>query len=259
MNRMIPTTLVLLVLGLTLPAKPARAQGRNMREEMRKRMEEISRLMRESEKLLLEITRVDRLVRRQAKIVEELKRLEPPDRPKSSDAAGEAKKERQKRGEELKGKQAEVARQLNQLFDGQKQRGEGAARELMELLKNWPKSGGQGQGKPDEQRQKRKQGKPRDKQEQDKEIKNRDKPHSPREKKDLFKNKPKRTKRPPDKKQAARQARRIDAWIARLPPEQLERINRGDLSFIPTRYRRLIREYTAKRAKREAEEDTDNR
>jgi len=208
MSRTILTTLTALLVGLAVPAGPAHAQGQNMREEMRKRMEEISRLMRESEKLLLEIT---------------------------------------------------VANQLNRLFDGQKQRGEGAAHQLMELLKNWPKNRQQGQSQPDQDKKKQKKSKPKPEKDKHKELKNRDKPQSPRDKKELFKKKPERGKRPQDKKQAARQGRRIDAWIASLPPEQLERINRGDLGFIPARYRRLLREYTAKRAKREAEESTDDR
>ena len=65
-------------------------------------------------------------------------------------------------------------------------------------------------------------------------------------------------KKPKDETEAAR-LRRIEAWIARLPPEEQERLSRDDLSGVPARYRRLIREYTALRAKREAEQEADAR
>ena len=88
-----------------------------------------------------------------------------------------------------------------------------------------------------------------------KELKN-NRPDQPRDKKDILKKQKKSSaKKPEDKTQDPRRLKQIQAWIARLPPEQLERINRGDLSFIPDRYRRLVREYTALRAKRESEPD----
>ena len=51
------------------------------------------------------------------------------------------------------------------------------------------------------------------------------------------------------------QIARIEAWMARLPPAQLERISRNDYSGFPPRYRRLLREYTRLLAKREAERE----
>ena len=238
--------------ALLFASSMAMAQGQNMREEMRKKMEEISKLMRESERLLLEITRIDRLVERQADIVRKLKELEQPNKPPPP-AGSAAAKERQEKIEDLKKKQAEAMEKLGKLFDGQKKRGEGAARELQNLLKNWPKKKNGGQ-QSDPQKDKKKKQKQRDQRDKKDELKNRsEQPDQPRDKKDLFKKKPERGKKPPDKKQAARIRSQIEAWITRLPPDQLERINRGDLSFIPQRYRRLVREYTARRAKREAE------
>ncbi len=55
------------------------------------------------------------------------------------------------------------------------------------------------------------------------------------------------------------QQRLADAWLARLPPEEQERLRRGDFSNIPQRYRRLVERYTMNAARSEAEEDTDGR
>jgi len=227
----------------------AQAQGQNMREEMKKRMEEISRLMRESERLLLEITKVDRLVAKQQAILRELKKLEPPKQDKPS-------AQRKQKADDLKKKQADAARQLSELFDGQRQRGKRTVTELQALLQNWPKDQQQGSGQP---KKKSKEQKEREKRlrEKQKEQKQRSQPHKPRDEKDKFRDKKQRTKRPEDKKQANRAVHAIEAWIAKLPPKQQERISRGDLSDIPMRYRRLVREYTALRAKREAERDAE--
>jgi hypothetical protein len=230
----------------------AAAQGHDMREEMKKKMDEISRLMRESEKLLLEITKVDRLVAQQQEIVRELEGLVPPPR---DDAAAQAAHE--KKVDELKRQQSEAARRLSELFDGQRQRAETTVRQLEQLLKNWPKQRRQGQP----QDQKSKEQKEREKRLREKQNEQKqNQPQSPRDKKDLLKDKPERgDQRPKDDKQSARSRRHIEAWIASLPPMQQERISRGDLSDIPSRYRRLVREYTALRAKREAESKDENR
>ena len=46
--------------------------------------------------------------------------------------------------------------------------------------------------------------------------------------------------------------------LRRLPPEEQDRINRNDFSTIPSRYRKLVEEYTTRRAKREAEREKDD-
>jgi len=222
----------------------AHAQGHGMEEEMRKRMEEISHLMRESERLLLEITRVDRLVAKQQAIVRELEKLEPP---KQNDPASAA---RQQKANELKKQQADAARKLGELFDGQKKRAERTVTELAQLLKNWPKDRQQGQGQPKSKSKQRKEREKRLREQKEQQQKSR--PDSPRKHKQS-KDERRRGKRPEDKLQASRALRAVEAWIAKLPPKQQERISRGDLSDIPSRYRRLVREYTALRAKREAE------
>ena len=231
--------------ALLLCSTLAQAQGQNMRAEMRKRMEEISRLMRESERLLLEITRVDRLVAKQQAIVRELEKLEPPKTPKKDDPASAA---RQQKAEKLRKQQAEAARRLAELFDGQKKRGERTVFELGQLLKNWPKERRQGQGQPQNKSRKEQEKRLREKQ---KEQQQKSPPGEPCGLPGGGK------KRPEDKKQASHALHVIEAWIAKLPPKQQERITRGDLSDIPPRYRRLVREYTALRAKREAELEED--
>jgi hypothetical protein len=84
-------------------------------------------------------------------------------------------------------------------------------------------------------------------------------PQSPRQQRDDPEDKARREDRnqPPGTDTAAARAKRVEAWIARLPPEDQERINRNDFSRVPLQYRRLIEEYTAQRAKREAEADPD--
>ncbi len=238
---MIRYALAALVLCSTL----AQAQGEDMRDKMRKRMEEISRLMRESERLLLDITKVDRLVARQQEIVRELEKLEPP---KQNDPASAA---RQKRAEELNQQQAEAARRLSELFDGQKQRGERTVAELMALLRNWPMERRRSSPRPDHKSKAQRQ------RERQHEQKQRSESNRPRNEKNKLKNQKQRRKRIEDKKQANRALHAYEAWIVTLPPKQQERISRGDLSDIPQPYRSLVREYTALRAKREAEREED--
>lgn len=221
----------------------ARAQGGAPEEEMKKRMEEIARLMRDSERLLLEITQVDRLIEQQEEIVRKLEALEPP--PTEAQA------------EELRRKQEEVARKIQELFQGQKQTAELTVKQLEDLLKSLPRGQGHGQGPPkdqDKRPQPDEEKRLKDREEKKQQQENR----GPRDKKDLFKDRPQDGKRPKDDVESARM-RRIQAWIARLPPEEQERLSRNDFSGIPARYRRLIREYTALRAKREAEEDPGKR
>ena len=67
-----------------------------------------------------------------------------------------------------------------------------------------------------------------------------------------------RKKKDEERKKSALE-RRVDAWLVRLPPEEQERLRRGDFSNVPQRYRRLVERYTINAAKREAEEDTSER
>lgn len=216
----------------------ARAQG-SPEEEMKKRMEEIARLMRESEKLLLEITQVDRLVDRQREIVEKLKELEPP----QQDAAAE-----------LKAKQEEIERKIQELFRDQQQKGEMTVKQLEELLRSLPRGG---QGQPEHERNKE-QRKEEERRLPEREEQKQQQARGPRDQKDPERDKTPEGRKPKDEAEAAR-LRRIEAWIARLPPEEQERLSRNDFSGVPARYRRLIREYTALRAKREGEQESDGR
>lgn len=242
--------LLTIALALLVPGAFAAAQGHSPQEEMRRKMEEIAQLMRESERLLLEIAKADRLIAAQEEIVRRLQELEPP----PSEATGDRDLEKER--EELRRQQAEIERKLSELLSGQKQRGQSAVERLRELLANLPRMQNQGGG--GQQQHKRKSRGKKEEEERlrrKREEKKQNTPQGARDKRELFKDKQSGSRRPEDKTERAR-LRRIEAWIARLPPEAQERINRGDLSTIPARYRRLVREYTALRAKREAEEES---
>ncbi|MHC4135727.1 MAG: hypothetical protein ACYTDU_01635 [Planctomycetota bacterium] len=235
---------VLLCCGL------AAAQDSAMREKLQKQMEEISRLMRDSEGKLLEMTRVDTVVEAQARIVEELQKLldKPPP------AANAAAEQREKRRQELEAQQEEITRKLKEMFEGQERSASQCVKELQELLRSLPRQR-HGQGQPDEKQKRQRQ----DRQKRlrnDREEKTQKEPRSPRDKRER-KRDPRTGKRVKDETEAAARLRRIEAWIARLPPEDQERINRNDFSTIPPRYQRLVREYTALRAQREAKEEKD--
>ena len=228
----------------------AAAQGSAMKDKVKKQMEEISRLMRDSERLLLELTKVDQVVAAQTEVVDELRKLQEQTPPK--DAAARAQREQGKK--KLEGRQGELTRKFEEMFKGQKARGERAVYELQELLRNLPRQQNGGGGDSDEKRRRRQQ---RDRQkqlrEQQREQKQQQNQLGPRDKRERRELRSER--RPRDKTEGAARQRRVEAWIARLPPEDQARINRNDLSTIPTRYRKLVREYTAARAKREAEEE----
>ena len=234
MNRLGTTCLALLLCcGL------ATAQESALREKIKKQMEEISGLMRESERLLLAITRIDRLVKAQEDIARKLKELDPPR--EQADAAATAKQRN-----DLENKQQDIQRKLQELFSGQQQSAEKAAEQLQKLLLTLPRKmqhQQQRRNKPDKKRREQRNLSERKEKKQNN-------PNKPRNPKDKFK--PRGADK--RKKQAAENAAvsRIEAWMATLPPEDLERLNRGDYSMIPQRYRRLIGEYTARRAKRES-------
>ena len=231
---------VLLCCGL------AAAQDSAMREKLQKQMEAISRLMRNSEGKLLEMTRVDSVVEAQERIVEELQKLldEPPP------ATGAATEQREKQRQELEAQQEGIARKLKEMFEGQKQSANQTVKELQELLRALPRQR-HGQGQPDEKQKKRQRQDRQKRLRKDREEKTQEEPRSPREKRERQRDR--RTgKSVKDPSEAQARLNRINAWIASLPPEDLERINRNDFSTIPRRYQHLVREYTALRAQREA-------
>jgi len=227
--------------------------GDSMEAELRKKAEEISRLMRESEQLLLRITRVDELVARQEEIARRLADLqrEPPPTPATTDPAEtpeEARARRDRERAELEQQQAEIERRLGELFDRQSQAGKESVAKLIELLASLPSGGGGGGGSRDrplpQETQREEEQQREQKQEQPKEG---------REQRDQQERDRRGSEREPEKTADGARIRRIEAWIATLPPALQDRINRNDLSAIPLRYRRLVREYTALRAQREAE------
>jgi hypothetical protein len=238
-----PLAVVMLCCGL------AAAQDSAMREKLQKQMEAISRLMRDSEGRLLEMTRVDTVLEEQERIVQELRKLlDKP--PPATDAAAE---QREKRRQTLEAQQGEITRKLKEMFEGQQKSANQTVTELQELLRSLPRQPhGQGQGKPDD-KQKRQQQDRQKRLRKEREEKTQQEPRSPREKREQKRDQ--RTgKQVKDETEAAGRMRRIEAWIARLPPEDQDRINRNDFSTIPRRYQRLVREYTALRAQREAKE-----
>ena len=234
----------------------ATAQEGAIQDKLREQAAEVARLMRESERMLLEITRVERIVETQDKIVDELRKLLPPEQPPEGGAAGEEADEQARKRQQLEARQAELTRQLEQMLEGQKQSADMTVKQLEELLRSLPRQQSQGHGegekRPQESREERER-RLREQREQQKQKQ----PTSPREKEDQQKDPTQRGERPPPQDTQAARMRRIEAWIARLPPEEQERINRNDFSHIPLRYRRLVEEYTAQRAKREAEKETE--
>jgi len=244
-----------IAVALALLAGASFAQGpSSMQEKLRRQMEDISQLMRESERLLLEIAQSDKLADRQAELVRKLEELER-EKPPRDAAAAEAKKrleETREKQEELRQQQKEINRKLNELLQNQKQSSEMTVEKLVTLLANLPRQGGGGgQGK-----HKPKQRKPQREQKKDEQIRKEDqRPDQPRRDKD--KRKSRRGQKKEDERRDENRGPEIDAWIARLPPAVQERINRNDLSDIPPLYRELVREYTTRRARREAKEEGD--
>jgi hypothetical protein len=253
---MIPRTCI----ALLITAGFAAAQQGAMEDKLKEQVAEISRLMRESERLLLEISRVDRLVEAQKKVEEELKKLLPPDQ--GGQGGGGSEEERAAQRQQLESKHAEISQRLEEMLKGEQDRGQQAAERIQELLNSLPRQQSMQQGSPkDSKEQKSEEEKrlQREREEQDK--KQHQQPQSPRDQKDEQKNKRERDERKPkspENDKAAATAKRVEAWIARLPPEDQERINRNDFSRVPIQYRRLVEEYTAQRAKREAEKEPES-
>lgn len=246
-------TALLCTLGLLLCAGPLAAQGQAMEEDLRRRADEIARLMRESERLLLELTRVERLVAAQEDIVRRLRELEPPTPP--GEAGTEDAEERRRRAEELRAQQADIERQLQEMLRNQQAAGARTVEELQRLLESLPR-GQMPSGSGDSREQRQQSAEERERQERRRqEERKQEQPREQRDKKDLFDRQRRDDERRDSDKADRDRLRRIEAWIARLPPEDQERINRGDLSSIPARYRRLVREYTALRAERETAEE----
>jgi hypothetical protein len=254
MTHFVATTLLLLA-GAGIAT--AQEDAGDVRRKLEKQMEEITRLMRDSERHLLELTRVDRVATEQAGIVERLKKLldEPP--PPDGDAAAA----REQKKQELEREQAEIQRRIQALMENQKRLGELSAEQLRKLLRELPRQNSPNpQGGGDEKKNGGgKEPKDREKQKEQGEQEQRQEPDRSREKqpdRPRLENE-KNESKPRDESEQARRLRRVEAWIAHLPPEEQARISRNDFSNIPRRYRKLVQEYTALRAKREAERDRD--
>jgi len=244
-----------ILIALVLCSTLATAQDHSsIQEKIKKQMEEITQLMRESERWLLEMTQVDRVVNTQEEIVEEMKKLldkEPPN------MTPEQRAQRQQQKQQLEQKQTETVRKLDEMLKGQEQSADMTVKQLQELLRNLPRQQQQGQGQGDQKKKKRNKPNPEKQLKEEQKERTQKQPKDPRQKKDD----PKHTRGSKERKQDTEQARRrklIEAWIARLPPEDQARINRNDFSTIPSRYRQLVEEYTTRRAKREAEKETDD-
>jgi len=242
-------------LALLLAAATAAAQQESVEEKLRQQVAEISRLMRESERLLLEITRVDRLVEAQKQVEEEMKKLLPPEQGGEGGAGAE---ERAQQRQQLESKHGEISQRLEEMLRSEREKADLTVKQLEELLHSLPRQQ-QMQGTSSDSKEK-KSAEEREKQlrEREEEDRKQHQPRSPRQQKDEQKDKrqldrQRRPQAPEDT--AAAKVKRVEAWIARLPPEDQERINRNDFSRIPIQYRRLVEEYTAQRAKREAEKE----
>lgn len=241
-------------LALLVAAGIAAAQQGATEEAIRKQAAEISRLMRESERLLLEITRVDRLVESQKQVEEELKKLLPPEQGGEGAAGGE--EEAAQKRQQLEVKHQELAKRIEEMLAGEKEKADLTVQQLEELLKQLPRQqqqqpGGGGQDPKSGEREKRL--KDREEEERKQHQAQQQQQQKPRDPKDPQK---RTEKRPRSEDPSEARLKRVDAWIAKLPPEEQERINRNDFTRIPLRYRRLVEEYTAQRAKRAAEKES---
>jgi hypothetical protein len=242
---------------LLVAAGIAAAQQESVEEKIRQQAAEVSRLMRESERLLLELTRVDRLVETQKQVEDELKKLLPPDQGGVGGAGGAGGAERRA---QLEQQQKEIGRKIEEMLAGEKQMAAAAAKQIEELLQNLPReqvaqpqSGGGNDKKPQEQEKRLRD---KDKEDRKQHQPQSDQPQQPRDPNDKSQ---RPEKRPREQDPAAARLDRIQAWIAKLPPEDQERINRNDYSRVPARYRHLVEEVTARRAARAAEEKEEDR
>ena len=240
-------TLVTPLFAVLLLGGAAYAQG-SQREEVKKKMEEISDLMRESEQLLIEAANSGQIFAEKNEVARKLEELLKQEKP-PPEAAARAQAERQRQQEELEGKQQELDIKLTRLLDGQSQSGRALVGKLEDLLRKWPPSTEQSQ-RP-ERDSKSRQPKPRQDEQKQRQ------PRDPRNK--LQRERDRQRQKAKDREKQLMQQRLADAWLARLPPEEQERLRRGDFSNIPQRYRRLVERYTMNAARSEAEEDTDGR
>jgi chemotaxis protein histidine kinase CheA len=246
MKLLLPALLVL------LGALPAQAQHSMDMDAMKKKMEEISQLMRESERLLRDITTMDKLVEQQRRIVDELEKLKPPEQPSNTSAQPQANEADKKKREDLQSKQKQLREKIEKLFESQDKAAQMSVQQLEWLLKNLPQGG---KGPPSQSQSQGDENKPGEKK-QDEKKQNGKKDGE----KDGSEDKPDNgTGRDKDKAEQDKESQlsRVEAWIARLPRAQQERINRNDFSGFPPRYRRLLREYTRLRAERESRRKDD--
>lgn len=236
-------TRTVLALALLLAGASVASAQHDPAEEIRRKMEEISALMRESERLLLELSRVDRLVESQREIVEKLAKLEEAAPP----AGGAEAAEREQQRRRLQERQEEVRRKLEELTEGQRRKGEQLVRSIEELLRSLPR-GGQGGGSGQKQPQ---SSRPRGERDGEKPEERKQRPQEDEASKGERERNRAGSQKPEDDRVTPERLRQMEVWIARLPPEEQERILRGDLSHVPPVYRRFVEAYTIARARRE--------
>jgi hypothetical protein len=240
-------------IALFVAAGFAAAQEESAEEKLRQQVAEISRLMRESERLLLEITRVDRLVEAQKQVEEELRKLLPPEQGGQGGAGAE---ERGQQQQQLESKHREISQRLEEMLKSEREKASLTEKQLQQLLDSLPRQQQQMQGTSGQKEPKSAEEREKRLREREEEDRKQHQPQSPRQQRDDQKDKRQiDDRKQPEADTAAARVKRVEAWIARLPPEDQARINRNDFSRIPIQYRRLVEEYTAQRAKREADRE----
>ncbi len=238
-----------LVLALATPAFAAdegSAQD-ELKAKIKKKMEEIRRLMAENEKALLELsTGSDGKPRRVD--------VDVPDQPGGASQGGSDKSgasgsdDGADKGSASGAPSGEdIARRLRELIQGQRGQGQRIPQEIEQLLKMIPSSQGQGQGPPQQDKPKPGEDKQpqslRDARKQLDEQQQNQKPERGDESNPA--NQDKMRARPEDPEKAKDTARKDDvpAWFTALPPEIRDALAGGQAEKIPAKYRDLITRY----------------
>jgi len=229
-----------LAVSLALPSVARADEGGGTREELqariKKKMEEIRRLMEENEKALLELSTGKKREPRRVDV-------EVPEAPAGSTQGGT--------GTSATGE--DIARRLRELIEGSRSKGSRIPKEIEELLRMIPKRQGKGPSSPDGRKPESGGTKKGEQAEQLHDARKRldEDSHAGSEKKPERGDPSKPAERDrsrggkPEKGAQGETGRNDDvpAWVTALPPEIRDALAGGRAEKIPARYRHLIARY----------------